>query len=415
MSVSTTPIRCPPAASSVATLAVMFDLPVPPRNEWTEMIFATALVLGTCPQLVRSALEVPEIVRVGDLGHLLGGPSRVDLDLELADLLLQGLLAGRYLARHAPEDSGEPAEGVIACCDGVDRLGVEGPVLDCRGRVDDVSDLLDVLTLEVVQTLLRQAAVDSCAQEHGVERLGQVVGRAELDAAHHALDVLERRDHDHRNVAQLLVALDPRQSLVAVQLRHQDVEQDDVEGLGAKRLQRPAAVLDGGDAVALPLEVVRQDHAVDLVVVDDEDRCRALAHEAAACKESATRAYSASIRATCSAAPTRAPVCAVASSSWQSSASLVAPNIRPLDLSVCAARRSSGASAFSSARRSVSSSAGASRRNVSTSSATNPPSPVLARSCSSASWSRTPSSSAERGAQRRNAAASSSRRTGLLT
>src|SRR6266542_2389099 len=164
MSVSTTPIRCPPAASSVATLAVMFDLPVPPRNEWTEMIFATALVLGTCPQLVRSALEVPEIVRVGDLGHLLGGPSRVDLDLELADLLLQGLLAGRYLARHAPEDPREPAEGVIACCD-------------------------------------------------GVERLGQVVGRAELDAAHHALDVLERRDHDHRNVAQLLVALDPRQSL----------------------------------------------------------------------------------------------------------------------------------------------------------------------------------------------------------
>src|SRR6266511_1003281 len=366
MSVSTTPIRCPPAASSVATLAVMFDLPVPPRYEWTEMIFATALVLGTCPQLVRSALEVPEIVRVGDLGHLLGGPSRVDLDLELADLLLQGLLAGRYLARHAPEDPREPAEGVIACCDGVDRLGVEGPVLDCRGRVDDVSDLLDVLT-------------------HGVERLGQVVGRAELDAAHHALDVLERRDHDHRNVAKLLVALDPRQSLVAVQLRHQDVEQDDVEGLGAKRLQRPAAVLDGGDAVALPLEVVRQDHAVDLVVVDDEDRCRALAHEAAACKASATRAYSASIRATCSTAPTRAPVCAVASSSWQSSASLVAPNIRPLDLSVCAARRSSGASAFSSARRSVSSSAGASRRNVSTSSATNPPSPVLARSCSSAS------------------------------
>jgi len=40
MSVSTTPIRCPPAASSVAMLAAMFDLPVPPRKEWIEMIFA---------------------------------------------------------------------------------------------------------------------------------------------------------------------------------------------------------------------------------------------------------------------------------------------------------------------------------------------------------------------------------------
>src|SRR6266536_6618686 len=159
MSVSTTPIRCPSAASSVATLAAMFDLPVPPRNEWIEMIFATALVVGMCPQLGRSALEVPEIVRVGDLGHLRGGPARIDLDLELADLLLQGLLAGDDLARHAPEDPGEPAEGVIACCDGVDGLGGDCPVLDSRGRVDDISDLRDVLELEVVQTLLRQAAV----------------------------------------------------------------------------------------------------------------------------------------------------------------------------------------------------------------------------------------------------------------
>jgi hypothetical protein len=31
-------MRRPPAASSVATLAVVFDLPVPPRNEWMAMI-----------------------------------------------------------------------------------------------------------------------------------------------------------------------------------------------------------------------------------------------------------------------------------------------------------------------------------------------------------------------------------------
>jgi hypothetical protein len=36
MSRSTTPTRRPSAARSVATFAVVFDLPVPPRNEWME-------------------------------------------------------------------------------------------------------------------------------------------------------------------------------------------------------------------------------------------------------------------------------------------------------------------------------------------------------------------------------------------
>jgi len=39
MSVSTTPTRRPSAASSAARLAVVFDVPVPPRYEWTEMIY----------------------------------------------------------------------------------------------------------------------------------------------------------------------------------------------------------------------------------------------------------------------------------------------------------------------------------------------------------------------------------------
>ena len=38
MSVSTTPTRRPSAASRAATLAVVLDLPVPPRKEWMDMI-----------------------------------------------------------------------------------------------------------------------------------------------------------------------------------------------------------------------------------------------------------------------------------------------------------------------------------------------------------------------------------------
>jgi hypothetical protein len=39
MSVSMTPTRWPLRATSTAKLAVVLDLPVPPRNEWVEMIF----------------------------------------------------------------------------------------------------------------------------------------------------------------------------------------------------------------------------------------------------------------------------------------------------------------------------------------------------------------------------------------
>src|SRR5205814_1626054 len=54
MSVSTTPTRWPSAASSAATLAAAFDLPVPPRNEWTEMI----LDIGRSRDDVVDVLEI---------------------------------------------------------------------------------------------------------------------------------------------------------------------------------------------------------------------------------------------------------------------------------------------------------------------------------------------------------------------
>ena len=49
------------------------------------------------------------------------------------------------------------------------------------------------------------------------------------------------------------VVLQIRQDLVAVELGHQDVEQDQVEGLLAQQLERLAAVLGEDDPVALVL------------------------------------------------------------------------------------------------------------------------------------------------------------------
>ena len=65
--------------------------------------------------------------------------------------------------------------------------------------------LREVLGLEVVQALPGQARLDARAQHDRVERLHEVVVGAELDAAHRAPDVVERRDHQHRHVPQRLV------------------------------------------------------------------------------------------------------------------------------------------------------------------------------------------------------------------
>ena len=45
ISVSTTPTRLPASAYNAARLALRLDLPVPPRNEWTEMILVTLPLL----------------------------------------------------------------------------------------------------------------------------------------------------------------------------------------------------------------------------------------------------------------------------------------------------------------------------------------------------------------------------------
>src|SRR5689334_9785449 len=48
MSVSITPTRLPPAASRAARLAVVLDLPVPPRKEWIVISAAIARARARC-------------------------------------------------------------------------------------------------------------------------------------------------------------------------------------------------------------------------------------------------------------------------------------------------------------------------------------------------------------------------------
>ena len=82
----------------------------------------------------------------------------------------------------------------------------------------------------VAQKLVLEARSDARAQQRRLERLGQIVDRAGLDAAHDAVDVVQRRDHDHRDFGGGGLRLQPAQDLVAADVRHHQVEQDQVEG-----------------------------------------------------------------------------------------------------------------------------------------------------------------------------------------
>ena len=85
--------------------------------------------------------------------------------------------------------------------------------------------LLQVGLFQVAQPLLLQARIEARAQQHRVEGLGQIVFRAHLDAAHRVVDLVDRGNHDDRDIAQVGVALDSLQHLEAVQPGHDDVEQ----------------------------------------------------------------------------------------------------------------------------------------------------------------------------------------------
>ena len=87
----------------------------------------------------------------------------------------------------------------------------------------------------------------------GSNGFGQIIDRAERDAAHHAVDLVERGYHDDGNVMQAAFGLEPLQHLVAVDIRHHDVEQHEIELLGSQQVQRGLAII-GGSNVLIALD-----------------------------------------------------------------------------------------------------------------------------------------------------------------
>ena len=128
--------------------------------------------------------------------------------------------------------------------------------------------------LLVPEALLLEAGADPGTEQHGVARLGEIVLGPELDRADDAGRLVERRDHQDRDVAPVRVLLEPRQHRGPVEVRHHDVEEDEVDRLGLEDRERLGSALGHADPMALSREAPRQELAVLLVVVDHQDRGR---------------------------------------------------------------------------------------------------------------------------------------------
>ena len=87
----------------------------------------------------------------------------------------------------------------------------------------------------VVETLLGQGGVHSGTQQCRVERLGEIVGSPDLDATHDAVEVLDGRDDDHREVAEVRVGLELLQGGEPVELGHLQVEQHGIDRGAVRR------------------------------------------------------------------------------------------------------------------------------------------------------------------------------------
>ena len=130
----------------------------------------------------------------------------------------------------------------------------------------------------VVQRLGAQIGAHARNQRRMLDRLGQILVGAGIQAMH---DVLQRgfRGHqDDRHVRQRSIGPNLPGDLEAIQLGHHHVEEHEVGQQRTNRLQRLLAVDRLRGLVAPARQARLQDLAVVRVVVDDQDE-RRIAHQ----------------------------------------------------------------------------------------------------------------------------------------
>ena len=117
------------------------------------------------------------------------------------------------------------------------------------------------------RTRLRMRAINSIE----LDRLGQEVVGAGLQAAHLLLRLVQRGDHHHRDVAGRRVFLQFAAADIAVHARHHDVEQDQVGLPGPRLVQRLEPVPGAGHLVIFSRELGFQQPRVGRDIIHDQD------------------------------------------------------------------------------------------------------------------------------------------------
>jgi hypothetical protein len=104
----------------------------------------------------------------------------------------------------------------------------------------------------------------------GVEGLGDVVRRAFAQSSLFGFGRVEASDEDHADRRGPRVLLEPAQHLVAVEVGHDHVEQDDVGVMLLGQVEAFFAVLAQKDGV-FPLQQISEHLPVGRRVIDDQD------------------------------------------------------------------------------------------------------------------------------------------------
>ena len=95
-----------------------------------------------------------------------------------------------------------------------------------------ILDPLEIVNLQIAQTLFEKAGSNTSFEQHRVEGLEQIIIRPQLNSAHNVSHVGENREHDDRNALEGRVSLERSKHPVTIEIGHNQIEQHQIEGAG---------------------------------------------------------------------------------------------------------------------------------------------------------------------------------------
>jgi hypothetical protein len=196
------------------------------------------------------------------------GPRRVVVDRARDQLLAGAALAGDQDRRGRAGDPADQSEDLLH------GLGPRDHVLEAVLALDLALQPRDLSP----QRALGQGLVDQEQELLDLERLGDVVVGAELDRLDRGLDRAEGGDHD--DVRRVGEGADVADQIEAVEVGHPQVGDHQLDWLGARGLEAGGAAAGGPDPVAGVGQLLGQELAHRVVVLDDEHGRGGVSHGA---------------------------------------------------------------------------------------------------------------------------------------